>query len=55
VAFTAGHERTQAAVNGEPRRYVLRVTHGNGAYEAKLAQVVRTSSLKPFPASRRYK
>jgi ketosteroid isomerase-like protein len=26
MAFTAGYERTQATVNGEPRRYVLRVT-----------------------------
>jgi ketosteroid isomerase-like protein len=26
MAFTAGYERTQAAVNGERRRYVLRVT-----------------------------
>ena len=26
MAFTAGHERTQASVNGERRRYVLRVT-----------------------------
>ncbi len=26
VAFTAGFERTQASINGEPRRYVLRAT-----------------------------
>ena len=26
VAFTAGYERTEASVNGERRRYVLRVT-----------------------------
>ena len=26
VAFTAGYERTQASINGEPRTYVLRVT-----------------------------
>jgi ketosteroid isomerase-like protein len=26
MAFTAGYERTQASVNGEQRRYVLRVT-----------------------------
>lgn len=26
MAFTAGYERTQATVNGEPRDYVLRVT-----------------------------
>ena len=26
MAFTAGYERTQASINGEPRRYVLRVT-----------------------------
>jgi ketosteroid isomerase-like protein len=26
IAFTAGYERTQASINGEPRRYVLRVT-----------------------------
>jgi ketosteroid isomerase-like protein len=26
MAFTAGYERTQATVNGERRRYVLRVT-----------------------------
>jgi ketosteroid isomerase-like protein len=26
MAFTGGYERTQASVNGEPRRYVLRVT-----------------------------
>jgi ketosteroid isomerase-like protein len=26
MAFTAGYERTQVSVNGEPRRYVLRVT-----------------------------
>lgn len=26
IAFTAGYERTEAAVNGERRRYVLRVT-----------------------------
>lgn len=26
VAFTAGYERTQASVDGEPRQYVLRVT-----------------------------
>ena len=26
MAFTVGYERTQASVNGEPRRYVLRVT-----------------------------
>jgi ketosteroid isomerase-like protein len=26
MAVTAGYERTQASVNGEPRRYVLRVT-----------------------------
>ena len=26
MAFTAGYERTQASVDGEPRRYVLRVT-----------------------------
>ena len=26
MAFTAGYEHTQASVNGEPRRYVLRVT-----------------------------
>jgi ketosteroid isomerase-like protein len=26
MAFTAGYERTEATVNGERRRYVLRVT-----------------------------
>jgi ketosteroid isomerase-like protein len=26
MAFTAGYERTEASVDGEPRRYVLRVT-----------------------------
>jgi ketosteroid isomerase-like protein len=26
MAFTAGYERTEASINGEPRRYVLRVT-----------------------------
>ncbi len=26
MAFTAGYERTQASINGERRRYVLRVT-----------------------------
>jgi ketosteroid isomerase-like protein len=26
IAFTAGYERTQASINGEPRPYVLRVT-----------------------------
>jgi ketosteroid isomerase-like protein len=26
IAFTVGYERTQASINGEPRRYVLRVT-----------------------------
>ena len=26
MAFTAGYERTQASINGDPRRYVLRVT-----------------------------
>src|SRR5918997_1911004 len=26
IAFTAGYERTQASINGEPRRYVLRAT-----------------------------
>jgi ketosteroid isomerase-like protein len=26
MAFTTGYERTQASINGEPRRYVLRVT-----------------------------
>jgi ketosteroid isomerase-like protein len=26
MAFTAGYERTQAVINGERRRYVLRVT-----------------------------
>jgi ketosteroid isomerase-like protein len=26
LAFTAGYERTEASVNGERRRYVLRVT-----------------------------
>jgi ketosteroid isomerase-like protein len=26
MAFTAGYEQTQASINGEPRRYVLRVT-----------------------------
>jgi ketosteroid isomerase-like protein len=26
VAFTAGYERTQASIDGEPRQYVLRVT-----------------------------
>ena len=26
IAFTAGYERTQASINGEPRQYVLRVT-----------------------------
>ena len=26
MAYTAGYERTQVSVNGEPRRYVLRVT-----------------------------
>jgi ketosteroid isomerase-like protein len=26
VAFTAGYERTEASINGEPRQYVLRVT-----------------------------
>jgi ketosteroid isomerase-like protein len=26
MAFTAGYERTQASINGEPRGYVLRVT-----------------------------
>jgi ketosteroid isomerase-like protein len=26
MAFTTGYERTQASVNGERRRYVLRVT-----------------------------
>jgi ketosteroid isomerase-like protein len=25
-AFTAGYERTEASINGEPRQYVLRVT-----------------------------
>ncbi len=26
MAFTVGYERTQTSINGEPRRYVLRVT-----------------------------
>ena len=26
LAFTAGYERTEASINGEPRRYVLRST-----------------------------
>ena len=26
LAFTAGYERTEASINGEPRRYELRVT-----------------------------
>jgi ketosteroid isomerase-like protein len=26
MAFTAGYERTEASINGERRRYVLRVT-----------------------------
>jgi ketosteroid isomerase-like protein len=26
MAFTAGYERTQASINGDPRRYVLRAT-----------------------------
>jgi ketosteroid isomerase-like protein len=26
MAFTTGYERTQASINGEPRRYILRVT-----------------------------
>ena len=26
MAFTVGYERTQASINGEPRRYVLRAT-----------------------------
>jgi ketosteroid isomerase-like protein len=26
MALTVGYERTQASINGEPRRYVLRVT-----------------------------
>jgi ketosteroid isomerase-like protein len=26
MAYTAGYERTQASINGEPRQYVLRVT-----------------------------
>jgi ketosteroid isomerase-like protein len=26
LAYTAGYERTQASINGEPRQYVLRVT-----------------------------
>ena len=26
MAFTAGYERTQASINGEPRQYVLRST-----------------------------
>jgi ketosteroid isomerase-like protein len=26
IAYTAGYERTQASINGEPRQYVLRVT-----------------------------
>jgi ketosteroid isomerase-like protein len=26
MAFTAGYERTQASINGEPRQYVLRAT-----------------------------
>lgn len=26
MGFTAGYERTQASINGEPRRYVLRAT-----------------------------
>ena len=26
MAYTVGHERTQASINGEPRQYVLRVT-----------------------------
>ena len=26
MAFTAGYERTEASINGEPRRYVLRAT-----------------------------
>jgi len=26
LAYTAGYERTQASINGEPRQYVLRAT-----------------------------
>ena len=26
MAYTVGYERTQASVNGEPRRYTLRAT-----------------------------
>ena len=26
MAFTVGYERTEASINGQPRRYVLRVT-----------------------------
>jgi ketosteroid isomerase-like protein len=61
VAYSAGYERTQASINGEPRQYVLRVTqiyrrengewkvahrHGDTASDSEEANVAVREALR---------
>ena len=66
IAYTAGYERTQASINGEPRQYVLRATqiyrredgewkvvhrHADAATESDEANTELRSALRaPTPA-----
>jgi ketosteroid isomerase-like protein len=61
IAYTAGYERTEASINDEPRRYVLRVTqiyrrengewrvahrHGDAASDSDEANIAVRSALR---------
>jgi ketosteroid isomerase-like protein len=47
MAFTAGYERTQASINGEPRRYVLRATQVYRREDGKWKVAHRHADIAP--------
>ena len=47
MAFTAGYERTQASIDGEPRRYVLRATQVYRREDGKWKVAHRHADIAP--------
>jgi ketosteroid isomerase-like protein len=68
IAYTAGYERTEASIGGEPRQYVLRVTqiyrredgawkvahrHGDTASDSEEANTAVRNALREEPGGSR--
>ncbi len=53
MAFTVGYERTQASINGEPRRYVLRVTQVYRREDGDWSASTRPAKVPSLPSAPR--